>query len=64
MAVALTALGYFLYLDIALTPNAAIVCVVIFNAAFGASWGPLPWFVELFTFCLREMGLGRPGGKR
>ena len=43
MALALTSVGYFMYLDIAMTPNAVVVSVVAFNAAFGMSWGPIPW---------------------
>lgn len=32
-----------MYIDVPRTANAVVVCVVIFNAAFGYSWGPLPW---------------------
>lgn len=38
---ALAACGYFLYIDTAITPNAVVACVIIFNAAFGSGWGPV-----------------------
>jgi hypothetical protein len=28
---------------VASTPNAVVICVIIYNAAFGYSWGPIPW---------------------
>lgn len=31
------------YLDESYTPSAVVICVVIYNAAFGYSWGPIPW---------------------
>jgi hypothetical protein len=43
MAVALSLVGFFLYLDRSYTPMMVVVCVVVFNAAFGYSWGPIPW---------------------
>lgn len=49
MAVALTATGWWIYIDQAITPNAVVVCVIIFNAAFGYSWGPIPWLCESFS---------------
>ena len=45
MAAALSSVGYFLYLDKSYTPVAVVTCVILFNAAFGFSWGPLPWYV-------------------
>lgn len=61
MALALTSVGYFMYLDIGITrelhsqtstirtelkllpfsANAVVASVIIFNAAFGMSWGEL-----------------------
>lgn len=32
-----------MYVDIPQTPQAVVICVIIFNAAFGYSWGPIPW---------------------
>ncbi|CAD6567981.1 MAG: hypothetical protein TREMPRED_004149, partial [Tremellales sp. Tagirdzhanova-0007] len=42
MSIALTATGWWIYIDQAITPNAVVICVVIYNAAFGMSWGPVP----------------------
>ncbi|CED84409.1 general substrate transporter [Phaffia rhodozyma] len=59
MSLALTGVGYFMYLDLAFTPNAVVVCVIIFNAAFGASWGPLPWLYppEIMPLAFRAKGV-------
>jgi hypothetical protein len=35
MTVALSATGFWLYLDVPWTPNAVVVAVIIYNAAFG-----------------------------
>jgi hypothetical protein len=35
MAGALMATGWWMYLDVPQTPNAVVLCVIIFNAAFG-----------------------------
>ena len=43
MAAALSSVGYFLYLDKSYTPVSVVVSVIAFNAAFGFSWGPIPW---------------------
>jgi len=43
MAAALVATGWWMYIDVPQTPNAVVLCVIIFNAAFGYSWGPIPW---------------------
>ncbi|KZT57064.1 general substrate transporter [Calocera cornea HHB12733] len=43
MGLALAMTGWFMYIDQAITPNAVVVCVVVFNAFFGYSWGPIPW---------------------
>ena len=32
-----------MYIDVPQTPQAVVACVIVFNAAFGYSWGPLPW---------------------
>ena len=37
MCIALSLTGWFIFLDAAFTPNSVVVCVIIFNAAFGAS---------------------------
>lgn len=43
MAVALIMTGWWMYVDVPQTPNAVVICVIVFNAAFGYSWGPIPW---------------------
>lgn len=43
MALALTATGWWMWINVPQTPNAVVACVIIFNAAFGYSWGPIPW---------------------
>ncbi|KAF8328155.1 general substrate transporter [Cantharellus anzutake] len=41
MCIALSATGWWIYVDQLITPKAVVVCVIIFNAAFGYSWGPM-----------------------
>lgn len=57
-ALALFACGYFLYIDASYTPQAVVGCVIIFNAAFGASWGPIPWLYppEIMPLAFRAKG--------
>jgi sugar porter (SP) family MFS transporter len=57
-ALALGACGYFLYIDASYTPTAVVACVIIFNAAFGASWGPIPWLYppEIMPLAFRAKG--------
>jgi hypothetical protein len=43
MTISLCAIGGWMWLDVAATPNAVVICVIIYNAAFGYSWGPIPW---------------------
>ena len=39
MAIALSMISYFIYLDISITPQMVVLFVIIFNAFFGYSWG-------------------------
>jgi len=59
MAGALMATGWWMYLDIPETPNAVVFCVIIFNAAFGYSWGPIPWLYppEILPLPVRAKGV-------
>jgi hypothetical protein len=43
MTIALCAIGGWMYIDVPATPKAVAICVIIYNAAFGYSWGPIPW---------------------
>jgi len=43
MALSLGATGYWMYINVPATPQAVVICVIVFNAAFGYSWGPVPW---------------------
>lgn len=42
-AIMLALCGTFLRLELSYTPHAVVACVIAFNAAFGYSWGPIPW---------------------
>jgi len=59
MCIALSLTGWFIFLDAAFTPNSVVVCVIIFNAAFGASWGPIPWLYppEILPLPVRVKGV-------
>ncbi len=46
---ALSACGYFLYLDKDYTPQAVVGSIFVFNAVFGYSWGPIPWLYVSFS---------------
>ncbi|KAH9064110.1 general substrate transporter [Lactarius vividus] len=59
MAIALGATGWFMYIDIPQTPKAVVVCVIIYNAFFGYSWGPIPWLYppEILPLTVRAKGV-------
>ncbi|KAJ7225628.1 general substrate transporter [Mycena pura] len=59
MAFALVATGYWMYIDVPQTAKAVVACVIIFNAAFGYSWGPLPWLYppEIMPLVVRAKGV-------
>lgn len=50
MIISLSLISYFLYLHIRWTPRLVVIFVMIYNAAFGASWGPIPWLYPLRSF--------------
>ncbi|KAH8820468.1 MFS sugar transporter-like protein [Xylogone sp. PMI_703] len=58
MTLSLSAISYFLYLDIHLTPAMVVLFVMIYNAAFGYSWGPIPWLYppEILPLSIRSKG--------
>ncbi|KAF8996490.1 hypothetical protein BDQ17DRAFT_1364264 [Cyathus striatus] len=59
MTAALCSTGYFMYLTAAWTPDAVVLSVIIYNAAFGYSWGPLPWLYppEILPLTFRAKGV-------
>ncbi|GLB38765.1 putative major facilitator superfamily, sugar transporter (TC 2.A.1.1) family protein [Lyophyllum shimeji] len=59
MTLALCATGYWMYLDVPWTPNAVVVSVIVYNAAFGYSWGPIPWLYppEIMPLTVRAKGV-------
>jgi hypothetical protein len=38
MFIALSLIGWFMYLDASYTPLAVVICVIVYNAFFGYSW--------------------------
>ncbi|KDQ09283.1 hypothetical protein BOTBODRAFT_37192 [Botryobasidium botryosum FD-172 SS1] len=59
MACALGATGWWMQHDSPMTPQAVVVCVIVFNAGFGYSWGPIPWLYppEIMPLIFRAKGV-------
>lgn len=49
MGVALATTGWWLYIDVPQTANAVVICVIIFNAAFGYRFVFIERLCVLFT---------------
>lgn len=58
MSLSLCSISYFIFLDIKSTPVFVVAGVMIYNAAFGYSWGPIPWLYppEILPLSIRSKG--------
>lgn len=58
MAGALSMISLFMYLDLSYTPTMVVIFVIVFNAFFGYSWGPIPWLYppEIMPLSVRAKG--------
>lgn len=58
MAISLSLISYFIYLDIKISKPMVVLFVMVYNAAFGFSWGPIPWLYppEILPLSIRSKG--------
>ncbi|KAK4162244.1 putative high-affinity glucose transporter [Cladorrhinum sp. PSN259] len=58
MVFSLSAISYSMYINVPSTPMMVVILVMIYNAAFGYSWGPIPWLYppEILPLKIRSKG--------
>lgn len=59
MAICLYLIAWVMWLDRSYTPNLVAVLVIVYNASFGYSWGPIGFLIppEVFPLAVRSKGV-------